>query len=54
MEYKFENREEYLEWCAGVIGKIYYANISMNGEMIRHYIDEIATTMWCAEGQDLY
>ena len=51
---RFENQEEYLDWCNYIVCKLHYAIIASNDEVITKTLEEIRSTFHVSEGDSLY
>ena len=54
MNYKFDSRDEYTEWCVRMVQDIGLAAIMVDNEKIRDIVEEIQTTHHCSEGVELW
>ena len=54
MNYKFDTRLEYLEWCQDMVERINVSRIAMNDAGIRKVIDDIGSKLHCSEGEEMY
>ena len=51
---RFENQEEYLDWCNYIVCKLHYAVAASNTEVITKTLEEIRNTINVPEGDSLY
>ena len=54
MNYKFNNRNEYTEWCVRTVQDIGLAAIMVDNKKIQDIVAEIQSTIHCAEGWELW